>query len=38
MIEVGESSFVAPTSINSKTTDDENEPRQPKMRRFAGFV
>jgi len=29
MIEVGESSVVAPTSINSKTTDDENEPRQP---------
>ena len=32
--EVGESSVVAPTSIptNSETTDDEDEPRQPKMR------
>ena len=29
MIEVGESS---PTSINSETTDDEDEPRQPKIR------
>jgi GAG-pre-integrase domain/Integrase core domain len=34
IIEVGESSVVAPTSIptNSETTDDEDEPRQPKMR------
>jgi len=32
MIEVGESSVVAPISINSETTDDEDEPRQPKMR------
>jgi Reverse transcriptase (RNA-dependent DNA polymerase) len=33
IIEVGESSVVAPTSIptNSETTDDEDEPRQPKM-------
>ena len=32
MIEVGESSVDAPTSINSKTTDDEDEPQQPKIR------
>ena len=32
MIEVGESSVVAPTSINSKITDDEDGPRKPKMR------
>ncbi|GMI80153.1 hypothetical protein HRI_001684600 [Hibiscus trionum] len=34
IIEVGESSVAAPTSIptNSETTDDEDEPRQPKMR------
>jgi len=32
MIEVGESSVVALTSINSKTTNDEDEPRQPKIR------
>ena len=32
MIEVGESSAVAPTSINSETTNDEDEPRQPKIR------
>jgi hypothetical protein len=34
IIEVGESSVIAPTSIptNSETTDDEDEPRQPKMR------
>jgi len=32
MIEVGESSVVAPTSINFETNDDEDEPRQPKMR------
>jgi Reverse transcriptase (RNA-dependent DNA polymerase) len=33
IIEVGESSVVAPTSIptNSETTDDEDEPRQPKI-------
>jgi hypothetical protein len=33
IIKVGESSVVAPTSIptNSETTDDEDEPRQPKM-------
>ena len=31
MIEVGESSVVAPTSINNETTDDEDEPRQPKI-------
>jgi len=32
--EVGESSVIAPTSIrtNSETADDEDEPRQPKMR------
>jgi len=31
MIEVGESSVVAPTNINYETIDDEDEPRQPKM-------
>jgi len=31
MFEVGKSSVVAPTSINSETTYDEDEPRQPKM-------
>jgi len=33
IIEVGESSIVAPTSIqnNFETTDYEDEPRQPKM-------
>jgi len=31
MIEVGESSVVAPISINSEITDDEDEPQQPKM-------
>ncbi|XP_039035462.1 uncharacterized protein LOC120171924 [Hibiscus syriacus] len=34
IIEVGESSVVAPTSIptNSENIDDEDEPRQPKIR------